>query len=234
MSASRFPLVLLLAGLLGLTGCSLMQQQSLYQLDGGTPVTASKKKGPAVLLGPVDIAQYLQGENLVQRQPDNSLINARHARWAGKLSTDIDQLLLRQLAAKLGSQEMILAPATAGFTPDVQVLLDISRLDSGPEHPAVLEAQWRLLDRSGKLRDTRIVRLEQAHSGTPADQVEAQSYLLRQLADQLAAAIEPVSKLPSIAEQPRQAPQKRVEDQPRQPDIPAVERVGTNVEVFRF
>jgi hypothetical protein len=49
----------------------------------------------------------------------------------GSLSSDIDQLLMRQVAGHLDSQRVVLAPATLGFTPDVQVLLTITRLDSG-------------------------------------------------------------------------------------------------------
>ena len=48
------------------------------------------------------------------------------------------------------SQRTVLAPTNAEFKADVQVLLNIIRLDSGPQLPAVLEAQWRLLDRNGQ------------------------------------------------------------------------------------
>jgi len=147
MTALRLP-ILWLAGLLGLAGCSVNQPVSLYQLDSGTPAQPAQSAGMAVLLGPVLIADYLQRETLLQRQPDGSLQAAADGRWAGSLSSDIDQLLLRQVAGHLDSQRVVLAPATQGFTPDVQVLLSITRLDSGKSQPAVLDAQWRLIDRA--------------------------------------------------------------------------------------
>ena len=136
MTALRLPLVFLLAGVLGLAGCSVHQPVSLYQLDSGSPAQPASA-GMSVLLGPVLIADYLQRETLLQRQDDGSLQASTDGRWAGSLSSDIDQLLLRQVAGHLDSQRVVLAPATSGFTPDVQVLLSITRLDSGKSQPAV-------------------------------------------------------------------------------------------------
>ena len=113
------------------------------------------------MLGPVAVADYLQRETLLQRQPDGSLTASTDGRWAGSLSSDIDQLLLRQLAWKLDSQRVVMAPAAANFTPDVQVVLSITRLDSGENQPAVLDAQWRLLDRRGTVRDSKLIHLEE-------------------------------------------------------------------------
>ncbi|MWV11866.1 hypothetical protein F3I62_07165 [Pseudomonas sp. R-28-1W-6] len=233
MTVLRLPVVLLLTGLLGLAGCTAHQPIPLYQLDAGSPAVPRQNQGLAVLLGPVSIADYLQREAFLQRQVDGSLVPADDARWAGSLAADIDQVLLRQLAARLDSQRLVLAPANPGFNPDVQVLLSISRLDSGPLHPAVLEAQWRLLDRSGLLRDSRLLRLEQAHDGSPADQVKAQSLLLRQLVEQLAAAIEPLRNQPVAEAKPAQPAVPR--NKPAQPPkIPMVGPARSNSEVLRF
>ncbi|MDT9646821.1 hypothetical protein F6S12_32670, partial [Pseudomonas sp. JV245A] len=69
MTALRLPLVFLLAGVLGLAGCSVHQPVSLYQLDSGSPAQPASA-GMSVLLGPVLIADYLQRETLLQRQDD--------------------------------------------------------------------------------------------------------------------------------------------------------------------
>ena len=235
MTVLRLPVVLLLSGLLGLAGCTAHKPVPLYQLDAGSPGVPKQSQGLAVLRGPVLIADYLQREAFLQRQTDGSLVPADDARWAGSLAADIDQVLLRQLSAKLDSQRLVLAPAHNGFTPDVQVLLNISRLDSGPDHPAVLEAQWRLLDKGGQLRDSQLLRLEEAHSGTTADQVQAQSRLLRQLAQRLAEAIEPLRNQP-IAEAPKPAvtPKPVKPKAEQQPRIPLVAPTRSNGEVLRF
>lgn len=237
MSAKRIPLVLLLTGVLGLVGCVAFKPTPLYKLDSGNPGVPLQKDGPAVLLGPVVVADYLQRETLLQRQPDGSLLPSEHDRWAGNLNADIDQVLLRQLAWRLDTQRMVLAPAAAGFMPDLQVQLTISRLDSGPQQPAVLEAEWRVLDKRGQLRDSRMIRVQEAHMGTPADQVRAQSVLLQRLAEQLAGNVQPLLKEPApVAEVPRKpaasAPERAKE--PNEPKIPMAAPVRTDVEVFRF
>lgn len=58
----------------------------------------------AVLLGPVVVADYLQRETLLQRQNDGSLQSSTDGRWAGSLSSDINQLMLRQVAGQLDNQ----------------------------------------------------------------------------------------------------------------------------------
>ena len=206
MNVLRLPLIALLAGVLGLAGCSVHQPASLYQLDSGNPGQPKQSAGMAVLLGPVTVADYLQRETLLQRQTDGSLSAATDGRWAGSLSSDIDQLLVRQLAWRLDSQRVVLAPATAGFTPDVQVLLSITRLDSGKNQPAILDAQWRLLDRRGQVRDSRMVHLEQKHDGSTADQVRAQGELLQQLSEQLTVALKPLANQPPLIEPRKPAP----------------------------
>jgi uncharacterized lipoprotein YmbA len=236
MNFLRLPFVLLMTGVIGLAGCSVQQPTSLYQLDAGEPGQPKQSAGLAVLLGPVSVADYLQRETLLQRQPDGSLTASTDGRWAGSLSSDINQLLLRRLAWKLDSQRVVLAPAVAGFTPDVQVLLSITRLDSGINQPAVLDAQWRLLDRKGQVRDSRLIHLEEPHVGTSAAQVKAQGVLLQRLADQLSVAVKPLANQP--ADEPKKQPSAQAhtnkeQDQGR-PKIPLASPIRTDMEVFRF
>jgi uncharacterized protein len=235
MTVLRLPLILLLAGVLGLAGCSVHQPVSLYQLDSGSPAQPAQSAGMAVLLGPVSIADYLQRETLLQRQPDGSLQASTDGRWAGSLSSDINQLLLRQVAGHLDSQRVVLAPATLGFTPDVQVLLSITRLDSGESQPAILDAQWRLIDRRGQVRDNRIVHLQEPHASGTAAQVQAQGILLQRLAEQLSAALKPLANQPPVVDVPRKpAPKAVVPAGPEKPKMPMASPIRTDMEVFRF
>ncbi|MCU1740247.1 MULTISPECIES: PqiC family protein [Pseudomonas] len=235
MTVLRLPFILLLTGLLGLAGCSVHQPVSLYQLDSGTPGQPQQSAGMSVVLGPISLADYLQRETLLQRQPDGSLTAATDGRWAGSLSSDINQLLVRQLAWRLDSQRVVLAPAIAGSTPDVQVLLSITRLDSGTHQPAILDAQWRLLDRRGQVRDNRIVHLEQQHTGTSAAQVQAQGELLQRLAEQLSVALKPLAnQAPLVENRKAAAPAPAKQAEPEKPKIPMASPIRTDMEVFRF
>lgn len=221
-----------LAALFALAGCAATPPAQFYQLQQGSASLPQSGKGVAVLLGPLKLADYLQRESLVQRQVDDTLAISPQARWAGNLQDDVAQLLLRQLAARLDSSRLALYPDRVGFKPEAQLLLSISRLDSGPFQPAVLEAQWRLLDGEGTMRDSRVVRLEEKHSGELGDQVRAQSALLQSLATQMAAAVgsmtrEAATRTPPPAEPKAGRQEKKVEG----PRIPVV-RPAT--EVYRF
>lgn len=235
MNFLRLPFAVLLTGMLGLAGCSMHQPVALYQLDSGHPGQPKQGSGMSVLLGPVSIADYLQRETLLQRQKDGSLTAATDGRWAGSLSADIDQLLLRQLAWRLDTQRVVLAPTTANFTPDAQVLLSITRLDSGDAQPAVLDAQWRVLDRRGQVRDSKLVHLEEKHNGSTTAQVQAQGMLLQRLAAQISAAVKPLANQPALADESRKPSASQVKkDEPEKPKIPLATPVRNNTEVFRF
>lgn len=230
MMYMRFAALSLVIGLFMVGGCISRPPAVLYQLDSGSPTINGKASGLMVLLEPVDLADYLsQGDAVLQRQLDGSLLPDPDARWAGNLADNIDNVMLQRLAGRLKSQRVALEPAP-GVEPDILLRLSISRLDSGPEKPAVLEGQWRLLDRNGKLRDSRPVRLEARHPGKLADQISAQSRLLQQLAEQVASAIEPLSRQIIAARQPRPV------EQPQQaaPQIPTVEPVRSDLEIYRF
>ncbi len=234
MISLRIPSLLLLTSLLSMVGCVAQPPVTLYQLDSGNPKMPVANKGVAVLLGPVSIADYLQQQTLLQRQPDGSLTPATQARWAGTLGADIDQVLLRQLASRLDTQRLVMAPGAAGFVPDVQVQLTISRMDSGPQQPAVLDAQWRLLDRRGQLRDSRLIHIEEPHQGGSADQIRAQSVILQRLAEQLAVAIKPLAEQPIAEESRKPAAAPTPAKTPEPPQIPKAAPVRQQTEVFRF
>ncbi|WP_415846192.1 membrane integrity-associated transporter subunit PqiC [Stutzerimonas zhaodongensis] len=227
----RFTTILLFA-CVSLAGC-VTQPVPMYRLDNGNvEMPAQAADGAAILLGPIELADYLRQDALLQRQPDGSLAaNGQQARWAGDLQGDINQLLLRQLASRLKTQSLELSPGSNGFSPDVQIELEITRLDSGPQHPAVLEAHWRLLDKQGKRQGSRLVRLQEDHRGSATDQVRAQSVLLHRLSGMLASAVEPIVVAKTQAKRNIvKAPSKPASP----PTIPAVEPIRTEMEVFRF
>ncbi len=185
----RLPLLgLSVAALLFLGGCS-SRPVEFYQLPY-TPVDiASQSDGLAVLVGPIKLADYLQREQILQRQQDGRLLYSRQGRWAGGLEEEIGHLLQAQIAAHGNNSQVSLYPDRLGIKPGVQLLISINRLDSGEQQPAVLQAQWRLLDVQGRQRAARLLSLERAHDGSMQEQVRAQGWLLEQLAQEAARAI---------------------------------------------
>ncbi len=127
----RLPLGIAIVGVLalGTVGCSIAPPATFYQLQPSNTETASRASNISVLLGPVRVADYLQRENVLQREADGSLSLSQQARWAGSLQDDIGLLLLRQMSAQLGSSRIALYPDRVGIEAQAQVVLSISRLD---------------------------------------------------------------------------------------------------------
>ncbi|WP_068829081.1 PqiC family protein [Pseudomonas sp. BMS12] len=184
MSKRLLPLAFLL-----LAGCATSTPQHFYQLPMPQAQASSTGNGPALLLGPLQLADYLQRESLVQRRSDQRLDLSPDRRWAGSLQDDIGNLLLATLANQLHSGNLALYPDRIGFRADAQLILHIARLDSGPQQAAVLEARWRLLDAAGQQQAGDLLRLEQSHDGSLDGQVAAQGQLVERLGERLAAAV---------------------------------------------
>lgn len=180
-----------------LGACSSAPPQQFYQLQGSATPPTPSADGPAVLLGPLQLADYLQRESLMQRHSAQRLDVSAEGRWAGSLQDDIGQLLLATLAGELHSSRLALYPDRIGFPVQAQVILHISRLDAGPQQPAVLEARWRLLDGQGAQRASDLLHLEQSHDGSLEAQVAAQSQLVERLGQQLANAIRALPPTPA-------------------------------------
>jgi len=174
-------------------GCS-SRQVEFYQLPYAAASVDGQAQGLSVLVGPVKLADYLQREQILQRQPDGRLLYSRQGRWAGGLDEEIGQLLLSRIAASSNNSQISLYPDRVGVGPAAQIVVSISRLDSGEQLPAVLQAQWRLLDVQGKQHSSGMLSLEQEHDGSMAGQVQAQSDLLQQLAAELGRALEDYSR----------------------------------------
>ena len=126
---------------------------------------------------------------------DSRLVSvSASGRWAGSLQDDIGNLLLATLATHLHSSDLALYPDRIGFSAQAQIILNISRLDSGPQQAAVLEARWRLLDARGQQRAGDLLQLREEHDGSLEGQVAAQGRLVERLGQRLA---EAVQKLPA-------------------------------------
>ena len=180
----------LLPLLLLLGGCAGDPVQEFYQLPPAAAAQAQPGQGTAVLLGPLQLADYLQRENIVQRHSEQRLHLSANQRWAGSLQDDIGRLLLSTLGNRLHSGNLALYPDRIGFAAQAQIILHIARLDSGPQQPAVLEARWRLLDAQGVQRAEQLTQLRENHDGSLDSQVAAQGRLVERLGRQLAEAVQ--------------------------------------------
>lgn len=244
----------MLACLLVLSGCSQVQglwSPDYYQLSGflktsSQPASTTGKPDLRLVVGPISLADYLRQDALIQRQSDGTLKVDSRARWSAGLDQEVSQVLMSQLSGKLQRASLSpyrYRPANA----DLQLVLSISRLDSGPVQPAVLQANWQLLDNHGKQKAADWVQLQVRHNGQLSDQVRAQSQLLAQLADNLGGVVQRVqhqlltARQPAVKAASKSPPKVPASPAPGEPDhqpeqapvMPVLPQPGPG-EVLRF
>ncbi|AKX53341.1 PqiC family protein [Thiopseudomonas alkaliphila] len=244
------PAVLAVLTMAGLGGCATTEPVQFYQLQSAVAAKNTKEHDLTVLLGPLKVADYLQRESILQRDADGSFSMAKGGRWAGSLQDNIGQYLVRQLAAELNTSKISLYPDRIGVEPQQQLVLSISRLDSGVQQPALIEAQWRLLDANGELLDSGLYTDNEPHQNSLDSQVKAQSALLQRLSKALSQQMRQQSAKRQVAynqssvrpaktpaktavESASTTPTKRLATPATLPEAP-VKPSAEQVEVFRF
>lgn len=159
-----------------------------------TPLSQPRdKRVPDLLIGvgPVNLADYLDRNQLVSRSGDVSLKLDEFNRWAGSLEKNTTQVLAEDVSRLLGMDGVLAYPWSSGVDLDYQVILDINRLDVGADNTVILDAQWQLFDQ----RRRKLLEVHRSHYEVPSPDashaavVRAQSQALAQLAQSLAQAI---------------------------------------------
>ncbi len=116
-------------------------QPHYYTLDS-TPAPAS---GPAakmaVMVGPVTVPASVDQPQFVIKAAANRVEVEEFNRWASPLNEGIARAVAGDLAAQLGTPDVVAAPL-ANFAPDYRVAIDVQRFESIRGEAAVLEAVW--------------------------------------------------------------------------------------------
>jgi uncharacterized lipoprotein YmbA len=181
-----------LALLLVLAGCGSTPPSNYYLLSPlATPAPAGES--PALGVGPVEIAEYLDRNGLVYLGGSNRLHVAGDERWAEPLEDGVRRVLGLNLASLLDTQNLSYFPWPAAHAPDYAVRVNVLALDSD-DRQATLVAEW-LLYRPATRESVahRMSRLHRplAEGRWRAEQVApAYSELLYQLSRLIAAAID--------------------------------------------
>ena len=184
--------ILIVLFVLSAAGCAYQSPSSNFYVlspraQPGPPVQADLLLG----VGPVNIADYLDRSQIVRRQSDVSLRLDEFNRWAGDYGKNITTVLAYDLARILGSEGVLPYPWSSSINLDYQVLLDISRFDTGPDNRVILDVQWQLFRKHpDKLLLTKRSHIEtQASNDSLEAQVQAQSEALAQMGAVIAAAL---------------------------------------------
>lgn len=150
---SRLALVVVIALLLA--GCARTQPTSWYQLaatadgqtDAGTVATVQLVIG----LGPLILPEILNRQQIVTRSGSSRVELADRHRWAEPLQDNIARVMRENLAALLGTEQIVAYPWSRSTGVDYQIKVEIVSFEGKGLEQAQLEALWSILDRQGKV-----------------------------------------------------------------------------------
>jgi uncharacterized protein len=145
-SRLSFAKILLCSALLGLSACAGSSQPSKYYVLSVTePDQPRDPNGPAVTLGPVTLAKYLDRPQIVTRPTPNQLDVDEFNRWGGRLEDNVAQVLSEDIARRLKTARIAVFPPEPAGRSDVRVAVTITRFERvGTAGNCVLEARWRI------------------------------------------------------------------------------------------
>jgi uncharacterized lipoprotein YmbA len=103
-------------------------------------------------IGPVEIPDYVDRQQIVTRTGANELVVSEFDRWGSSLDDQFTGSLVATLADRLAPQQVAVVPwrsviLSGGAT--YRVAVSVSRFDGIPGQSVVLQGRWELLAQSG-------------------------------------------------------------------------------------
>ena len=185
-------LVPVIALLVVLMGCSLRAAPPrTYVLSAASePERTGPPRGPAVGVGPVTLAAYLDSQSVVVREGGGEIRVSPAHQWAEPLRDGMARVIAENLAALIPTDAVALFPWRSPTSVTYRVTAEVFRFDGPLGGPVMLSVQWRLLDGNGKELVRRAVTLDEPVADpTYAAFVAAQNRLLAAVSQDIAASI---------------------------------------------
>jgi hypothetical protein len=143
--------------------------------------------GPAIGVGPIKVAEYLDRPQIVTRRSDHGIELAEYDRWGEPLSESISRVVAMNLGRLLGS-ERVMRHVWRESDLDYRVAIDVRQLDGPVTGPVVLEAHWRVRQADGGVE--QVTRIQEPVAGAGFDALAAAtSRALFALSKEIAGAI---------------------------------------------
>jgi len=165
-----------------------------FVLTPATDATSAMPRtgnGPTIGLGPVRLPAYLDREEIATRIDLNQMQYSETDRWAEPLDTDFRRTLEKDLAAALGTAQIVPFPWFAPARPDYKIEVDVDRFERNEKGDSQLTSHWTIKDgKSGKLLFAKASDINHpAQSGGTEASVAALSTNVGELSDQIATAV---------------------------------------------
>jgi uncharacterized lipoprotein YmbA len=172
-------------------GCSSTQDSFFLLTADGRPASAGTAGGKVVGLGPVDLPDYIDRAELVFQSDTNRFQVPPDQRWAGDLRENVTDVLAINLGRRLKGTTVHAHPWNEEIALRFSIPVTIRQFHAVSGGDAILDVRWEILEgASGKVlgRGSEVFAeglSEEGYDGV----VAAESRLLAQLADALAAAV---------------------------------------------
>lgn len=189
---------LILIALLGLAACVSGNAPLHYYMLSPLPEAGSSVPSnvnlPAIGVGPVSMADYLNRPQIVTRTDQNRLQIHDSRQWAEIPKTAFSRILTQNLSLLLSSNQVFAFPWRQEAHIRYQVMVDVDRFDGDGTEAAVLHASWSIAD---TVKNTILIKqrtdIREPSEGSGYDYlVEAQSRALARLSRQIADALKKV------------------------------------------
>jgi uncharacterized lipoprotein YmbA len=185
-----------------LAACGSSPKVSYYTLGTAgienSPVVPGRA-GYTVAVGPVNLPEVVDRQELVTRLGANEVALNGERRWAEPLESAIPRVIAAHLTHSLGEQQVLAYPYSAIDTADYRVIVDIQRFDSEMRSGAMIDAIWtirRMSQKDGEAKASRS-HIREAPVGDGYEAlVAAHSRALATLSGEIAEAIRATAAMP--------------------------------------
>lgn len=192
MNKQVFYLFSLLVTSLLAAGCATTPPPDFYILDTAAPTSLPGfEQGVSVGVGPVEVAEHLNRNQIVMRESGTKLKVSEQSQWAEPLKAGFTRVLRINLGLNLNSNRIYALPMRQRRPLDYQVAVDLLRFDGALGKEVVLGTRWTLLSGDGnKILLSKVTRVQEPVQGNDISEfVAAQSRALAILIREIAAAI---------------------------------------------
>ena len=179
--------------ILSASGCTIFppapDKSRFFILTAGTAAPSTPDTNNlAIGLGPLQLPTYVVSRDEIATRTDSNRIEYSPInRWAAPLDENFQQVLARDLAAMIGTDQILIFPWVPSTHIDYRVTVDLQHFERDTSAGSVLSGQWQIHDGN----TDRILRAGNAYFTAPAapDSANGLSSDVGQLSHQIADAI---------------------------------------------
>ena len=186
-----------------LGGCGSTAPSRFYILHSLSNLTTGQqaavdKHDITIVVGPVNLPEYLDRPQIVTRISPSELKLAEFDKWAEPLEHNFSRVLAENLSILLSTDHIFVYPYRKGSVPiKYHVAVDVTRFDGTPGGNVTLGARWTIFGENGK---KEMLLMRKSDYSEPTDGsgyealVSAKSRALTTLSREIAEAIKAISQ----------------------------------------